>query len=188
MSRAPVVRRADRVMSADRIEALLAAGYSGHLGTVGSDGAPYVCPLLYVWIDGRIWLHTTSAPGHLQTNVRHEPRVCFEIDVPGQVFAYGRFQCDTAIEYRSVVIFGRARIVEEREQKVRFFDALMAKYFAADTTRPRSFYPRLDQVVVYELSIDRITGKETVLPAPESQWPATDRTKSPEAVPPERSR
>jgi nitroimidazol reductase NimA-like FMN-containing flavoprotein (pyridoxamine 5'-phosphate oxidase superfamily) len=84
--------------------------------------------LLYVWLNGEIWLHNTGARGHLRANIEHEPRVCFEIDDPGEVFAYGRFECDSSVAYRSVVAFGRARIVEEPQLRTAFFDALMAKY------------------------------------------------------------
>lgn len=187
MSSPPAVRRTDKVMSADRIEQLLSTGYSGHLGTVGPDGSPYVCPLLFIWAQNKVWLHNTSANGHLQTNVRHEPRVCFEVSSPGEVFAYGRFQCDTSVEYQSVVVFGHIAIVEDRGHKEAFFDALMRKYSKESGDRPQGFYPRLDDVTVYVLDPDRITGKETFLPAQAEQWPAIDRTKSPDAQPPSQS-
>ena len=180
----PPVRRADKVMSPARIDELLSTGYCGHLASVNPDGSPYVCPLLYVWIDGQVWLHNTSAEGHLQSNVRRDPRVCFEVAVPGKVFPYGRFECDTSIEYQSVVVFGRVTIVDDRARKSRFFDALMAKYYDNDPTRPKGFYPRLDGVTVYVLAVERITGKETMLPSIDAQWPATDNTKSPDAVSP----
>jgi nitroimidazol reductase NimA-like FMN-containing flavoprotein (pyridoxamine 5'-phosphate oxidase superfamily) len=188
MSDPPKVRRTDKLMSDARMEELLSTSYCGRLGTVGADGAPYVCPLLYVWMHGEVWLHNTSAPGHLQQNVRHESRVCFEIDNPGKVFPYGRFQCDTSIEYRSVVVFGRISIVAERARKAAFFDAFMDKYYGTDDTRPRGFYPRLDEVTVYVLEVERMTGKETALPAPQGQWPAVDNTKSPNAVAPRESK
>ena len=163
-----------------KVDALLFSAYCGHLATVGPDGSPYVCPLLYVWRDDQVWLHNTSADGHLQRNVRHDPRVCFEVSVPGKVFAYGRYECDTSIEYQSVVVFGRAAIVDDRSQKSLFFDALMAKYHGDDPTRPRGFYPRLDGVTVYALTAERITGKAQRLPPPEALWPASDNTMSPE--------
>ena len=180
----PPVRRADKLISRAKVDELLATGYCGHLATVSPDGSPYVCPLLYVWLDGQVWLHNTSAQGHLQNNVRHEPRVCFEVSVPGKVFAYGRYECDTSVEYQSVVVFGRMEIIDDRTRKSLFFDALMAKYQGDDLTRPKSYYPRLDAVTVYVLSVERITGKEQLLPSTEAQWPAADNTKSPEAPPP----
>ena len=184
MSSPPQVRRTDKLMTDAKIGELLSTSYCGRLATVGADGSPYICPLLYVWKDGQVWLHNTSAMGHLQTNVRHESRVCFEIDTPGTVFPYGRFQCDTSVEYQSVVVFGRISIVEDWALKTAFFDALMAKYYDNDPTRPQGFYPRLDAVVVYLLTVERITGKATPLPAVNAQWPAADHTKSPDAVAP----
>jgi nitroimidazol reductase NimA-like FMN-containing flavoprotein (pyridoxamine 5'-phosphate oxidase superfamily) len=100
------------------------------------------------------------------------------------VFAYGRFECDSSIEYQSIVVFGRLTIVDDRTAKSAFFDALMEKYYPNDSTRPRSFYPRLDEVTVYALSIERMTGKRQALPAKEMQWPASDHTKSPGAIDP----
>src|SRR3954447_23261228 len=100
MSGLPRVRRADKLMSDERTLDTLAQGFCGRLGTVGVDGYPYVVPLLYVWLDGQIYTHNTSAVGHLRRNIEHEPRVCFEMDEPGAVFPYGRFECDSSISYR----------------------------------------------------------------------------------------
>ena len=178
------MRRADKEMPPSRAIEILASSYCGRLATVDPDGAPYICPLLYVWLDGQIWLHNTRALGHLQRNVRHEPRACFEIDQPGETYAYGRFQCDTALEYQSVLVFGHIVEIENREQKSNFFDALMSKYYGKDSVRPNGFYPRLDDVTVYTLKVDRITGKETTLPPGDARWPTVDKTKSPNAIPP----
>ena len=177
------VRRADKLMADDRVRAMVATSYCGRLATVGADGWPYVVPLLYVWINDEIWVHNTRARGHLRENVDHEARVCFEIDEPGEVFPYGRFECDTSIEYRSVVAFGRIRIVDDEQGKRDFFDALMVKYANPDWDRPKAFYPRLDQVTVYAIKIESMSGKETPLPAVPERWPAVDRTKSPNAKP-----
>jgi nitroimidazol reductase NimA-like FMN-containing flavoprotein (pyridoxamine 5'-phosphate oxidase superfamily) len=98
-----------------------------------------------------------------------------------EVFAYGRFECDTSIAYRSAIAFGRIAVVEDEAARVRFFDALMAKYQPEELQRPRGFYPRLGEVTVYVLRIERITGKETPLPPPQERWPAADRTRSPGA-------
>lgn len=184
MSAPSHVRRADRVLDEDAARDMLARGFCGRLATVGADGYPYCVPLLYVWMDGEVWVHNTAARGHLRRNVDHEPRVCFEIDEPGEVFAYGRFECDSALAYRSVVLFGRVRVVEERAAKQRFCEALMAKYGKPDWGRPKGFFPRLDQITVYAIEVERLTGKAAPLPAVDRQWPAADLTKTPNAKPP----
>ena len=177
------IRRTDKAMPETAAAEVLARGFSGRLATVGPDGWPYIVPLLYLWRDGEIWVHNAGVRGHLRVNVDHEARVCFEVDEPGEVFAYGRFECDTSVEYRSVVVFGRIRVVEERAAKVRFFDALMVKYGDPAWRRAAGFYPRLDQITLYSIGVERMTGKETVLPAAPQRWPAADRTKSPDARP-----
>jgi len=183
MSAVPQVRRTDKLMPDEGARAMLASAYCGRLATVGADGWPYVCPLLFTWMDGEIWVHNTRAQGHLRTNVEHASRVCFEVDAPGEVFPYGRFECDTSVAYRSVVAFGIIRIVEDRDRKTAFFDALMQKYSDAGSGRPQGFYPRLDQVTVYAIAVERMAGKETTLPAAADRWPAADHTKSPHARP-----
>lgn len=183
MSDGPRLRRADRVMSDERVREMLASAYCGRLATVGPEGWPYVVPLLYVRMDDEIWVHNTGARGHLRENVEREPRVCFEVDDPGPVFPYGRFECDSTLAYRSVVAFGRIRIVEDRDAKVAFCRALMAKYADPRWERPKDFFPRLDQITVYAIAVERMTGKELALPGPEDRWPAVDRTRTPHAAP-----
>lgn len=186
MSGALQMRRADRLMSDERARAMLAAGFCGRLGTVGADGLPYVVPLLYVWMDGEVYVHRTKGPGHLADNLRANPRVCFEIDTPEEVFAYGRYECDTGLAYASVIAFGTMRVVDEPEHKTRFCVELMRKYADASWNRPKDFFPRFDEIAVYAMAIDRLTGKELALPEVSRRWPALDRTKSPNAIPPAR--
>jgi len=181
MSRAPHMRRADRLMSDEDALQMLATGFCGRLATVGIDGWPYVVPLLYVWMDQQVFIHRTSSGGHLAENLRANPRVCFEIDAPGEVFAYGRYECDTGLAYASVIAFGSMRLVQDVEEKTRFCIELMRKYADAGWERPHGFFPRLREIEVYGMALDRLTGKQQVLPAISQRWPALDRTKTPNA-------
>jgi uncharacterized protein len=184
MSQFPEVRRPDKEMADADARALLARGFAGRLGTVDAAGQPYVTPLLYVWDGSELWIHNTAARGHLRANVEANDRVCFEVDEAGPVFAYGRFECDTSVAYESVVIFGRIRVVADRDAKQAFCEALMAKYAPSGADRPAGFFPRLAQITVYAITPDRITAKRTPLPGIDEQWPARDRSATPDAVPP----
>jgi len=181
----PQIRRADRAMSNDRVLDTLVRGYSGRLATVSEDGFPYCTPLLYLWIDGEVYVHTASSRGHFRANVESNPRVCFEIDEQEGVFDYGRFECDSGLAYRSVCVFGRIRVVSEKAIKQRFCEALMGKYGRPDTDRPKGFFPRIDAITVYAISVERMTGKECPLPPLSEQWPAKDRTKTPDVSAPD---
>jgi len=175
----PAIRRADLAMDAERAEEVLSTGHCGRLGTTGPDGWPYVVPLLYVWSDRTIYVHNSGAAGHLSRNIDADGRACFLVDEPGSVYGYGRFECDTALSYRSVMAFGRIERVSSRERKARFCDELMRKYGAGIAGRPAHVYPRLDHIAVFALRPERISGKEIRLPAAAGRWPATDRTRSP---------
>ena len=45
---------------------MLERAFSGRLATVGEDGYPYCIPLLYIWMDGELYVHTRSARGHFR--------------------------------------------------------------------------------------------------------------------------
>ena len=184
MSSLPGIRRSDRAMSEDEVVRSLERGYSARVATVDGGGYPYCVPMLYVAINGRLYIHGTSARGHLRANVDRCDKVCFEIDEPSEVFAYGRFECDTGLAYRSVIVFGTIRVVEAESLKRDFLDALMAKYANPAWKRPQGFYPRLAAITVYEIAIERVSGKFSALPDMSQQWPARDRTMSPNAIAP----
>jgi nitroimidazol reductase NimA-like FMN-containing flavoprotein (pyridoxamine 5'-phosphate oxidase superfamily) len=179
----PTLRRADRAMTHEQILQALERGFAGRLATLGEDGYPYCVPMLYVWADDRLFLHGSNVRGHLRANIEREPRVCFEIDEPGEVFDYGRFECDSGLAYQSVVLFGRLDVADDTATKQRFCERLMVKYGNANTARPKNFFPRLDAIIVYALTVERLTGKGQTLPELSEQWPAKDRTKTPNAWP-----
>ncbi len=180
-----VVRRRDKEMSRGEAEELLQCARVAHFATVGADGEPYVVPNLFVYAEGKIYLHT-SRTGHFRDNVEQRPRACFEIAEMGEIFPYGEFECDTTASYASVIGFGPIRIEKDAAEKARFFDRFLAKYANPAWDRPKGFYPRLDEVTVYCIEPDEITGKRGALLPVGEQWPARNRTKSPGAVPPRR--
>jgi uncharacterized protein len=174
------LHRADKVMSAEEVDRFLARAFCGRTATVGADGYPYVVPNLFVWIQGRIYLHTARYEGHFIANVRHSDRVSFEVDEPGEIFPYGHVECDTSVSYRSVVIFGRIRILEQAAEKTRFYEAFMGKYARADSWgRERGSFPRIASTIVYAITPEITTGKQGILPALGDQWPNRNRSGSP---------
>ena len=90
----------------------------------------------------------------------------------GAGFDYGRFECDTGLAYRSAIAYGRIRSTTIGRQ-----DPLLrrtAGEIRRALGRPKNFYPRLDEVTVYALGVERVTGKHCPLPPPAEPWPARD--------------
>src|SRR5215469_6714386 len=178
------LRRKDKEMSVEEVEHLLHRLPLAHFATVGPEGEPYVVPNLFVYAERQIYLHTAAAIGHFRRNVGRDPRISLTATEMGQVFPYGRFECDTSAGYASIVGFGRIHLLDDAGAKVRFFDRFLDKYADPAWGRPKSFYPRLDAVAVYAIVLEHITGKKAPTPPETERWPARDRTKSPGAVPP----
>ena len=82
-----------------------------------------------------------------------------------------------------MILFGKIRIVEDTATKQRFCERLMEKYGRPNSIRPKNFFPRLDVINLYAMTIERMTGKERLLPELSEQWPAKDRTRTPDARP-----
>jgi nitroimidazol reductase NimA-like FMN-containing flavoprotein (pyridoxamine 5'-phosphate oxidase superfamily) len=132
----------------------------GRLGTVGPDGLPMIKPLNYVFPDGAIYFHSAHE-GEKIDDIRRESRVCFEVDIPLRYVRAAGNPCAAAYRYQSVIIKGRARMVDNPDERLRALQALMAKY------QPEGGYgdfpeEKLALTAVVAIDIVEITGKEDV--------------------------
>lgn len=102
------------------VYAILDEGFICHVGfTV--EGKPFVIPTGYARVDDQLYIHGSQASRMLRT-LAQGIDVCVTVTlVDGLVLARSAFH--HSMNYRSVVIFGRASIVEQREEKLA---ALMA--------------------------------------------------------------
>jgi nitroimidazol reductase NimA-like FMN-containing flavoprotein (pyridoxamine 5'-phosphate oxidase superfamily) len=129
------MRRKDRqIESKAGIELLNKCDY-GVLSVLGDDNYPYGVPMNYAYADGCIYLHG-FLEGHKIDSIKKHPKVCFtvvgEIEVlPDQV----------STNYTSVIIFGKAEIVESSNADVRnlAFDIIMNKYVPGEKERTDAY-------------------------------------------------
>lgn len=97
------------------IHAILDEAYLCHVAFV-HDAGPVVLPMAYARVEDRIYLHGSSK-NHMLSVLAAGAPVCAEVTLlDGLVFA--RSQFSHSMNYRSVVIFGRAQVIAEREQKL----------------------------------------------------------------------
>jgi nitroimidazol reductase NimA-like FMN-containing flavoprotein (pyridoxamine 5'-phosphate oxidase superfamily) len=99
----------------ETIEAILDSAFVGHVGYV-IDGQPFVTPTC-VWRQGdRVYWHGSSASRMLRVTQDDVP-VCVTVTlVDALVLARSGF--DHSIDYRSVMILGRAHAVEDPEERL----------------------------------------------------------------------
>jgi hypothetical protein len=104
----------------EQIQAILDAGLVCHLGFV-HDGHPFVIPTLYGRVGDEVHVHGSSASRTLRT-LKDGVDACLTVTlVDGLVLARSIFH--HSINYRSVVVLGRAVEVVDRDEKLRALEA-----------------------------------------------------------------
>ena len=162
------VRRRDRAVDDEAwIRALLRRVPVGSLATL-ADGQPFVNTNLFVYReeDDAIYLHTARA-GRTRDNVEAEERVCFGVSQMGRLLP-APTALHFSVEYAGVVVFGRAKVVNDDAEAARALQQLLDKY--APHLRPgRDYRPiqpeELAVTSVFRIDIEEWSGKRKVAPA-----------------------
>jgi len=124
-ARARVRRLADRAAyDHDTIAAILDAGVVAHLGFVVDD-QPYVIPMLHARVGTAIYIHGSPASRALRALGAGAPACLTVTHLDGFVLARSAFH--HAINYRSVVVLGRAVAVTDPAEKMAALEAFMER-------------------------------------------------------------
>jgi uncharacterized protein len=103
-----------------QIDAILDEGLVCHVGFV-HDGHPVVIPTLFARVGDLVYFHGSAASRMLRT-VAGGVEACLTVTLlDGLVLARSAFH--HSANYRSVVVFGRAQIIEERAEKLAALEA-----------------------------------------------------------------
>jgi uncharacterized protein len=153
------VRKANKeIKDLSVIVQLLKTCSVGRLGTIGGDGYPMVKPLNFSYHEGRIYFHTALA-GEKIEDIKLNDRVCFEVDQPIAFVRADRQPCEAGYLYRSVIIRGRASLVEDHEERTLALNSLMDKYQPGGGC---GLYPdeKLAITGIFRIDVVEMTGKE----------------------------
>jgi nitroimidazol reductase NimA-like FMN-containing flavoprotein (pyridoxamine 5'-phosphate oxidase superfamily) len=105
----------------ETVYAILDEGFICHVG-FAPEGLPFVIPTGYARVDDKLYIHGSQASRMLRT-LSGGVDACVTVTiVDGLVLARSAFH--HSINYRSVVIFGRATLIEDRDEKLRALVAL----------------------------------------------------------------
>lgn len=151
------LRRKKQLLPNEVTEQIMRSGVVGILGVAGDDDYPYTIPVNYAYEDGKIYFHSAKT-GHKLDGIQRNNKVSFcVIDqdeiVPERFTSY----------FRSVIAFGKAKIVTDEAVKQHAMELLVRKYSpgleAAGAAEIRREWNILS---VVEIVIDHITGKEAI--------------------------
>ena len=154
----PKMRRSKQALSPEEMESILLDGTSGVLALQGEGGYPYAVPLSYVYTGGRFYFHCARA-GHKIDAVRHSPKASFCVIDQDQVVPP-----EYTTYFRSVIAFGRTRILEDEAEKQAAIWLLAEKYCPGDSPEHRQEAIRREAggLCLVSLSIEHMTGKQAI--------------------------
>ena len=155
------MRRFKQQISRQECADILRRSTSGVLGVFGDDGYPYTVPVSFVYQEGGSGLGTIgfhcAITGHKIDAIRRNEKVSFTVIDRDEVMPKER-----TTKYCSVIVFGRARILEDEEEMRRAANAIGAKYskgFEDLYMQETEDTIRGGRLCCVEITIDHMTGK-----------------------------
>ena len=141
----------------ESVHRILDEGFVCHVGLV-IEGQPFVIPTGYARVGDTLFIHGSQASRMLRAAAKGID-VCLTVTlVDGLVLARSAFH--HSMNYRSVVVFGRAMVVEEREEKLAALRALSEHMIPGrwDEVRGPS-EPEMKATVVLSLPLAEVSAK-----------------------------
>lgn len=139
------------------IHAILDEAMICHVGFV-VDGAPVVIPTIH-WRDGDTLYFHGSAASRMLRSLKNGVDACVTVTLlDGLVLARSAFH--HSMNYRSVVVFGKAREVADEDEKVRALEALVEHVVrgrSKDIRQPND--KELRQTLVLAMPLDEASAK-----------------------------
>ncbi len=123
---------------------------------MADDDFPYIVPLNFGYRDDVIYIHSAQQ-GRKIDLLKKNPNVCFEVDELSRL-KKAKQACDWGVEYKSVIGTGRAVFVDDKADKIRALDIIMAQY------SDRSFEyseEMLAKTCIIKIMIKEMTGKQS---------------------------
>ena len=147
------MRRFKQQLPEEECAAILETAYRGFLSVIGDGGYPYAIPINYVYADGMLYFHC-AAEGHKLDALRASDKACFTvIDTPEKE------PDEWWYHVRSVICFGRVRVVEDAEEKDKRLRQLGKKYFPEGYDMEADMQRNAARAVVLAFRIEHCTGK-----------------------------
>lgn len=148
------MRRHAQEMDLSASQKVLFSSKSGILTVNGDDGYPYPVCMNHAYLDGKIYLHSANT-GHKIDAIRNNDKVCFIVVDKDNVIPE-----KLTAAYRSVVVFGRAKILDRAEETLPLIRKFAQKFSSDQSAIQKDIDENLMHLAIIEITPEHITGKE----------------------------
>lgn len=151
------MRRIRQLLPEAETIAVLERCTHGVLAVIGDDGYPYTVPLSYCYADGKLYFHGANVGHKLDALAACDKASFCVVDqdqvVPEEYTTY----------FRSVVCFGHARLVDDKDEALRLVNLIAVRYRPGfEEERVRAIANESKTLGVIEFTIEHMTGKEAI--------------------------
>ena len=151
------MRRGKQLLPETAAVEILTRNTSGTLALLGDDDYPYAVPMSYVWSDGKLYFHSAKE-GHKIDAVRRHTKASFCVIDQDKIVPekYTTF-------FRSVIVFGKLRLIEESFEMRRIATMLAMKYSSAFAVGiSGEIDSAIDHMAILEMTVEHMTAKEAI--------------------------
>lgn len=150
------LRRKKQSLTKEECIEILERGEEGVFAVIGDGGYPYTVPINYLYSDGKIYFHCATE-GHKIDAINKNDKVSFCVIDKKDIVPE-----DLDTLFRSVIVFGRAKTIEDREAKREDARIFGLKYNPDEERVMKSVNSSMDRMSIIELNIEHISGKESL--------------------------
>jgi nitroimidazol reductase NimA-like FMN-containing flavoprotein (pyridoxamine 5'-phosphate oxidase superfamily) len=128
---------------------------NGVLAVNGDEGYPYAVPVSFAYHNGKIYFHSTSDTSHKIESIKKDPRVSFCVVTQDNIIpeAFNTL-------YRSVILFGKARVLTDAKEIEQGIMTIVKKYSGAHMEEGRAYMnAESGNFCVVEIEVEHMTGK-----------------------------
>lgn len=152
------MRRKNQALSPQAVTEILQNETVGVLALAGDDDYPYTVPMNYVYDGEKLFFHSAKS-GHKIDAIQRSAKASFCVIAKDQIVPE-----EYTTYFRSVIVFGQIRCLDEDVEKRTAIDLLARKYAPDDTTANREQAIARDwaPLCVLVMTIDHASGKEAI--------------------------
>lgn len=152
------MRRKKQKLSKEMCAEILNRGTSGVLALEGDEGYPYAVPISYVYDGEKLYFHSARS-GHKLDAIRRNPKASFCVIDKDQIVPE-----EYTTYFRSVIVFGEIRILENEEEKRDAIEKLAVKYAPDDSeeNRRQAIDREWKPLCMLEMRPEHMSGKEAI--------------------------
>ncbi len=147
------MRRLGQKLSDEECIEILNNEPRGVLALLGDYDYPYAVPMSHVYVDGKIYFHSAKT-GHKHDAIKNHEKVSFCVMDKGVKNDDG-----WSYTFRSVIVFGKIKILVDETDKVDKLTHLGDKFFPTHEYTLDEISRLLHKTEVFEITIDHMSGK-----------------------------